>query len=132
MKNPWPDTVKPHVGFGHISHPITGKVTTHNGVDVFLKVRTPVVACADGVVVENTSYTGRGYTLTFRHDGDVFSVYDHLFLPPKLDVGDSVTEGEVVALSGKSGRITGPGLHFGMRVGGEWVDPMKMLEANNV
>jgi len=90
----------------------------HYGVDVAVPTGTPVKAAADGVVslVASDLYFTGG-TLMIDHGHGVQSVYCHL---SKIEVktGEAVKQGQVVALSGQSGRATGPNLHWGV----SWFD----------
>lgn len=86
----------------------------HYGVDVAVSPGTPVKAAADGVVslvAADLYFTGG--TLMIDHGHGVQSVYCHL---SKVEVktGEAVKQGQVVALSGQSGRATGPNLHWGV------------------
>ncbi|HSM93665.1 MAG TPA: M23 family metallopeptidase [Anaeromyxobacteraceae bacterium] len=98
----------------------------HYGLDLDAATGTPVLAANDGVVVmaRDNYYAGR--TVLLWHGADVYSAYFHL---SRLDVkvGRTVRRGERVGLSGASGRATGPHLHWGIKVGGRWVDPESVL-----
>ena len=63
------------------------------------------------------------------HGNGVSSRYAHLSTV-LVKVGDQVTEGEVIAKSGNTGRSTGPHLHYEIRLNGEAVDPMRFLDAS--
>lgn len=101
----------------------------HNGVDVAVPEGTGVVAPADGVVslaVKDMYYTGG--TVVIDHGHGLSSVLIHL---SKLLVepGQTVRQGETVALSGMTGRATGPHLHWSMSWLGARVDPQAMTGA---
>jgi len=90
----------------------------HYGVDVAVPSGTPVKAAADGVVslvAQDLYFTGG--TLMIDHGHGVQSVYCHL---SKITVktGEAIKQGQVIALSGQSGRATGPNLHWGV----SWFD----------
>lgn len=133
LYNPWPEpySINPRSPYGWRRHPITGKRKFHHGVDVALPVGTPLIAGADGVIAHKGSGASGGYTLLIRHAGNWHTVYYHLQKPSHLNVGDSITAGQVVASSGNTGRSTGPHLHYELRRSRAWgdtVDPVPYLQ----
>jgi len=99
----------------------------HLGVDIAVPVGTPVKAAADGVVslaCDNMFFSGS--TLIIDHGHGVSTNYQHLhkFL---VKPGQRVHQGEVIALSGASGRVTGPHLHWGMNWFETRLDPSLMV-----
>lgn len=131
IMKPWPNKYSATVLWGNQKFPITGAKIFHHGVDVPMPVGTPLIAGADGEVVEKTHRTGTGITLTIKHAEDLFAIYHHLNEPSRFNVGDAVKAGEVVAYSGKTGRTTGPHLHFELRKSPtnytESLDPLKHI-----
>jgi murein DD-endopeptidase MepM/ murein hydrolase activator NlpD len=131
IMKPWPNKYSATVLWGNQKFPITGKSIFHHGVDVPMPVGTPLIAGADGEVVEKTDRTGTGITLTIKHAEDLFAIYHHLQEPSKFNIGDTVKAGEVVAYSGKTGRTTGPHIHFELRKSPtnytESLDPLKYI-----
>lgn len=97
----------------------------HGGVDVAVPTGTPVVAPAEGVVVLAASdpLTLEGKLLMIDHGMGLGSAFLHL---SRIDVhvGDRVRQGQPVALSGATGRATGPHLHWGMTWQGARLDPL--------
>ncbi|QOY51590.1 M23 family metallopeptidase [Candidatus Sulfurimonas baltica] len=102
----------------------------HSGTDFRAKVGTPLIACNDGLVVLATDRFYSGGSVIVDHGQGVYSCYYHM---SKLDVqkGTIVKRGELLGLSGDSGRVTGPHLHFSFRVGGEQVDPLQLMKLIN-
>ncbi len=102
----------------------------HSGTDFRAPVGTPIKASNDGkvVLVANRFYSGG--TIIINHGKGLYTCYFHLskFL---VDEGDEVTENQVIALSGKSGRVTGPHLHFAARINGVQVDPLQLITLIN-
>lgn len=92
---------------------------THNGVDFRASVGTPVIAMSDGVVmgVGNTDLTCYGASfgkfVFIKYNNGLSSTFGHLSLV-KVQEGDSVKRGEVVAYSGATGHVTGPHLHVSL------------------
>lgn len=113
-------------GFGMKPDPWTGKNRLHAGVDLSARVGTPVRAAADGRVVVTGSQARLGKLVTIDHGYSVKTRYGHL---SKILVkkGQQVKRGDVIALSGRSGTVTGPHLHYEVHVDGRKVNPMKYI-----
>ncbi len=105
-------------------HPITGRVAPHNGTDFSLPIGTKVVAPGDGVVTLVTDHQFAGKYIVIDHGGKYRTRYLHLS-KALVRKGQRVTRGQVIALSGNTGRSTGPHLHYEFHVNGKPVDPMK-------
>lgn len=113
--------------FGYRRDPITGKTSMHNGIDISNKVGTAIFAAGTGIVTF-AGYDGNfGNVLIIDHGYGYESVYAHcktlLFSP-----GDQVEKGTQVAIMGRSGRTTGPHLHFEIRYNGTPINPLKLLD----
>jgi murein DD-endopeptidase MepM/ murein hydrolase activator NlpD len=102
----------------------------HGGVD--FRARTPIAiqATNDGIVVLAEDRYYAGGTIIIDHGEGVYSCYFHL---SRFDanVGDYVKQRQIIALSGATGRITGPHLHFGMMVHGTQSDPLDLIAKIN-
>lgn len=109
--------------FGTRGAPISGASTDHKGVDIAVPVGTPVKAPAGGRVVSVGSEGKGGAVVRIDHGGGVVSAYAHLKSSP-LRPGDLVSAGDTIASSGRSGNVTGPHLHYSLRVGGKAVNPL--------
>ncbi|KGQ46781.1 murein DD-endopeptidase MepM [Gallibacterium anatis] len=107
-------------------NPVTGRIAPHKGVDFSMPIGTPVIAPADGVVVK-VSYQagGAGRYVMLRHGREYQTVYMHLSRP-LVKPGQSVKKGQRIALSGNTGRSTGPHLHYEFHINGVAVNPMKV------
>ncbi len=105
-------------------HPVTGRVRPHNGVDFAMSIGTPIIAPADGRV-EKVAYqaSGAGRYIVIRHGREYQTVYMHLS-KPLVKAGQSVKRGERIALSGNTGRSTGPHLHYEFHINGRPVNPL--------
>jgi len=101
----------------------------HTGIDIGCPVGTPVYAMADGTVARMTSIGEYGNLLILGHGDGLETYYTHLSSFAGLLHGQFVAQGQVVALSGNSGRSSGPHLHAEVRVDGEPVDPAPFLVA---
>ena len=84
----------------------------HFGVDVVLKERTPIKSVSDGIVIFSAWTLNYGYTVVVYHKNKLTTIYKHNE-SIKVEKGDFVMSGEVIALSGNTGDLTtGPHLHF--------------------
>lgn len=111
--------------YGPRIHPLAGVPRKHLGVDLACPTGTAVHAAADGVV----TYAGRwgcyGRVVILRHPGDVVTLYAHLSrIAPGLRPGEPVCKGQVIALSGASGCVTGSHLHFEVWEAGQRINPL--------
>lgn len=106
-------------------HPITGRVSPHNGTDFATPVGTPVYATGDGVVVRALHHPLAGNYIIIRHGREYMTRYLHLnkILVKK---GQKVSMGDKIALSGNTGRSTGPHLHYELIKNGHAVNSMKI------
>jgi len=99
----------------------------HFGIDYGLKIGTPVFAAASGFVVFADYTVDDGYLLIVQHERNYLTIYKHCSSLLKK-VRDVVKQGELIALSGNSGKnTTGPHLHFEIWHNGRPIDPEKLL-----
>ncbi|MHA2849278.1 peptidoglycan DD-metalloendopeptidase family protein [Vibrio harveyi] len=105
-------------------HPVTGRISPHNGTDFATPVGSPVYSTGDGKVIAVRNHPYAGKYLVIEHNSVYKTRYLHLsrFLVKK---GDHVKRGQKIALSGATGRLTGPHLHFEVLVRNRAVDAMK-------
>lgn len=98
----------------------------HGGVDFRAKTPLPILAANDGIVVLVKERYYSGGTIIVDHGEGVYSCYFHLS-QFDVNVGDSVIQGQNMGLSGATGRITGPHLHFGFMLQGIQSDPIEFM-----
>jgi murein DD-endopeptidase MepM/ murein hydrolase activator NlpD len=91
--------------------PIDGAWRQHNGIDIAIPAGTPVRSVAPGVVVYSGSRSGYGNTVVVEHDNGIITLYAHNSRILVTE-GQPVTSESTLALSGSTGRSTGPHLHF--------------------
>lgn len=105
-------------------HPVTGKVAPHLGVDYVAPIGTPVRSIGDGKVVFKRKDSVNGRILKIRHNSTYSSAYAHLnSFASKIRNGTHVRQGQIIGYVGRSGRATGPHLHFAMYRNGRYVNP---------
>jgi len=97
--------------YGWRKHPVTGKRSYHNGLDLSNKTGTPIYATADGVVAKTGKKKLMGRYIQISHKFGYTTKYGHLnkILVKK---GDKVHRGQIIAEMGNTGRSTGPHLHY--------------------
>ena len=112
--------------FGDRESPTKGASTNHKGIDIGASTGTAIVAAASGTVVISTYSYSAGNYIMINHGGGVYTVYMHC---SKLLVseGAQVKQGQTIAKVGSTGYSTGPHLHFGIRSGGQYVNPLKYV-----
>ncbi|GEN29391.1 hypothetical protein HVA01_30370 [Halovibrio variabilis] len=106
-------------------HPVTGRISPHNGTDFAMPIGTSVLAPANGRVERVRHHPAAGNYIVVRHDNGYRTRYLHLSRP-LVSQGDRVTMGERIALSGNTGRSTGPHLHYEVIVNNTPVNAMNV------
>lgn len=103
----------------------------HSGLDIAALENTPVHVIANGNVVSTKDYFFTGNTVIVDHGMGVFSLYAHL---KQIDVkvGDHVKQGDQVGIVGKTGRATGPHLHWSMIMNQTLVDPLLFVPIRTI
>lgn len=103
------------------------KRSPHTGIDLRGSTGTPVKATNNGEVILIADHFFTGSSLYLDHGGGIISMYFHL---DKILVknGENVEKGQVIGLVGATGRVTGPHLHWGVRVNGARVNPLTLIE----
>jgi murein DD-endopeptidase MepM/ murein hydrolase activator NlpD len=102
------------------------KTSEHRGTDYPANEGSLVEASNAGTVVLASEMFYEGNCVIIDHGQHFFTIYMHLS-KMTVKVGDKVHKGERIGLSGKTGRVTGPHLHFGIRWNGAYLDPVKLL-----
>ncbi|WP_374388258.1 M23 family metallopeptidase [Brevundimonas sp.] len=124
MRTPLQSFRRVSSNFGVRTHPISGYRKMHQGIDFAAGTGTPVVAPADGVVVEARRWGGYGNWLRIRHANGLESGYGHLSrYGSGIRAGQRVSQGQVVAYVGSTGASTGPHLHYEIWRRGQRINP---------
>lgn len=120
----------PHKGHFRISssfnparrHPVTGRIAPHRGVDFAMPTGTRILATGDGIVTRVKSHPFAGKYIEIQHGVQYTTRYLHL---SRISVkrGQRIKRGELIALSGNTGRSTGPHLHYELHIKNRAVDP---------
>ncbi len=98
----------------------------HKGIDIAAPIGTPIKAIADGTVVFSGVQNGYGNVIIISHKNNIMSVYAHNERN-LVRINDTVKKGQTIATVGKTGRATGPHLHFEFRVNGRAINPKKIF-----
>ena len=113
--------------FGYRRDPFTGERKGHSGMDLAVPTGTSVRAALPGTVTVSTyNQGGYGYYVMIDHGSGLSTLYGHNS-QLLARVGQTVEAGDVIALSGSTGRSTGPHLHFEVRINGERTNPRSYL-----
>ena len=103
----------------------------HKGIDLGAAYGSPIYAASAGVVTYAGQYGGYGRLVTIRHEGGYVTAYGHM-ASYAVRSGQRVSAGQVIAYVGSAGRSTGPHLHFEVRSGGAFLNPLPFLRARGV
>ena len=99
----------------------------HTGVDLRAPMATEVAATNHGRVALIGNFFFSGKSIVLDHGGGLYTLYFHLS-EFKVEEGHEVHKGDVIGLSGMTGRVTGPHLHWSARLNGARIDPFELVE----
>ncbi|MBF9015777.1 MULTISPECIES: M23 family metallopeptidase [unclassified Oceanispirochaeta] len=112
--------------FGPSIHPFSGQWYLHKGVDIAYGYGVPIIATANGKVLEQDYDEGYGNFVVVRHKYGFYTKYGHMqrtYVRP----GQEISQGDVIGTMGNTGLSTGPHLHYEVRIGSQVVDPVKYI-----
>ncbi len=112
--------------FGYRISPFTNEREFHKGLDISARMKTIIIAPADGVVASVRRTHGYGRMLHINHGYGLKTVYAHL-TKSLVTKGQYVKRGQKIALLGNSGRTTGPHLHYEVHLNGVPVNPLRYI-----
>jgi murein DD-endopeptidase MepM/ murein hydrolase activator NlpD len=122
-------------GSGNLIYPVNGQFTSpfgyrwgrlHAGIDLAVPIGTAVHAADTGTVRYASWMDGYGNYVCIQHSARMSTCYGHNSRL-MVHVGQSVSQGQIIAASGNTGHSTGPHVHFEVRINGSPVDPMGYL-----
>ncbi len=122
----WPRLDDVSAPFGDLRLFNGKKQSQHFGADINGETGDPIYAANDGEVVMVRDCFGSGGTVILHHGGRLFTSYFHMSAF-EVKQGQRVARGQLLGKVGQSGRVTGPHLHFGVKLDGRWVDPESLL-----
>ncbi len=122
----WPTQGWVSSPFGYRIDPFTGKRTFHRGIDIATNFGNPIVATADGSVVEANFDKFFGRTVTISHGEGIVTQYGHL---DKYVVrpGQRIKRGDLIGYVGKTGKALGPHVHYEIRINDRSVNPYNYI-----
>ena len=123
-----PLTTQPSANFGSRSVFNGQPRSPHAGIDFGRPTGTVVTAPSSGMVVVADDLYFTGNTVVLDHGGGLYSIFAH-FSALAVEQGDVVDVGATLGRVGATGRVTGPHLHWSVRLNGARVDPMSLIEA---
>ncbi len=123
------EKVRSTSGYGYRIHPITKKRKFHRGLDMKANMKTPVFVTADGIVsyVQSKNIGSFGRVIKVQHNFGFETTYAHLN-KTNVKIGDIVKKGQLIALSGNSGRSSGPHLHYEVKYASKVLNPRKFIK----
>lgn len=122
----WPVYGRLMSSYGSRTDPFSGEGAFHSGVDISAPQGTPVRAAADGIVTHAEWSGAYGKLVVVTHGNGMQTFYAHLsrfYVVP----GQEIRQGQVIAYSGATGRVTAPHLHYEVRIGGTPINPYTYL-----
>jgi len=118
--------------FGQNIHPLFGHYYFHRGINIATpRSGNPIIATADGEVITAEFNTGLGNFIVIRHKHGFYTRYAHL-RDFAVEVGQQVSQGEVIGYLGNTGWSTGPQLHYEVRIGSGIVNPIGYSSFRNI
>jgi murein DD-endopeptidase MepM/ murein hydrolase activator NlpD len=112
--------------FGYRISPFTNQREFHKGIDIATRIGTPVIATADGLVVSAGREGHYGNMVTINHGYSLKTKYGHLH-KFRVKKGTYVKRGQIIGEVGRTGRCTGPHLHYEVHLNGVPVNPLRYV-----
>ncbi|MGL5512685.1 MAG: M23 family metallopeptidase [Sporomusa sp.] len=126
MPSIWPVNGPITSGFGWRTAPLAGGSEAHQGIDIASGLGIPVVATADGTVVQSGWSGGYGKLVQIDHGNGIETLYGHNS-QLAVSVGQTVKKGQLISYVGSTGISTGPHVHYEVRENGVAVNPIKYM-----
>lgn len=125
IKGKWPLEDYRYIssGYGYRTHPITKKLSFHNGIDIPAPKNTSVLASDDGIVISAGYKSGYGNVIEIKHFDNKKTLYAHNN-SIVVNVGEIVKRGQVIAKVGSTGDSTGNHVHFEVKINDKRINPL--------
>ncbi len=108
-------------------HPVLNRIRAHKGTDYAAPTGTPIKAAGDGKVTWAGTKGGYGRTVMIQHGQSYKTLYAHMRRYGKgIRSGVRVKQGQIIGYVGSSGLATGPHLHYGVKKGRRYMNPLKL------
>ncbi|MDO6462259.1 peptidoglycan DD-metalloendopeptidase family protein [Granulosicoccaceae sp. 1_MG-2023] len=108
-------------------HPVLHTIRAHKGTDYGAPIGTPIRSSGDGKIIFAGVKGGYGNTIVIKHGEKYTTLYAHMNKFAKgMRSGKRVTQGQIIGYVGKTGRVTGPHLHYEFRINGVHKNPLKV------
>jgi murein DD-endopeptidase MepM/ murein hydrolase activator NlpD len=119
-------------GFGMRFHPVLGYTKMHKGIDFAAPIGTPIFAAGNGVIEKCGPFSSYGNYIRIRHSTTMETAYAHMSrFADGMHDGVRVQQGDVIGYIGRTGRVTGPHLHYEILINGTQVNPAGVSVAQN-
>ena len=119
--------------FGMRKHPVLGYSKMHQGIDFASPNGTPILAAGNGIVAFAGVKGGYGNYVEIKHNKEYSTAYAHTSRYAKgLKIGKKITQGEIIAFVGSTGRSTGPHLHFEIIHLGKKINPSSVKSLSGI
>ncbi len=133
LQNPIKQPTRISSYYGLRTHPISGKRVMHKGIDFAAPVGTPIHATAKGVIEFLGWKIGYGNLIQIKHNNNTSTLYAHISkFTPRLKKGLKIKQGEIIGYVGISGKVTGPHLHYEVKINGKNVNPINFDYNQNI
>lgn len=104
-----------------------GEIEFHTGIDIAATENTEIYAAFTGIIIESDYSDILGNYVVIQHDGNIVTTYGHMN-ESLVTVGDEVLSGDLIGLVGTTGRSTGYHLHFEIKIGDKYFNPLEVFE----
>ncbi|SHJ15347.1 OapA family protein [Cycloclasticus pugetii] len=105
-------------------HPVLNRIRAHKGVDYAASTGTPIRSTGDGKIIFRGIKGGYGRVVIVQHGQKYSSLYAHMSKYGRYKKGSHIKQGQIVGYVGMSGLVTGPHLHYELRVNGVHRNPL--------
>ncbi len=116
-------------GYGYRYHPIDKKNKFHYGIDIKTN-KSEIYSVIKGTIIKAEYDKHLGYYVKIKHN-KICTLYGHLS-SINVKVGESVQAGSIIGISGKTGKATGDHLHFAVKYGSQYINPIKLFKLLNI